>query len=85
MNFDIFKSQSTTEEEEKEEVGGGGGGTRQTFLFFFFQREKEGGVATVCDMIFSFFSKMYMFVLFLRLGVGWAEERKRENQRIWMS
>lgn len=71
------KKKKKWEEEEGELV--------KLFFFFFFQREKEGGVATVCDMIFSFFSKMYMFVLFLRLGVGWAEERKRENQRIWMS
>lgn len=71
------KKKKKWEEEEGELV--------KLFFFFFFQREKEGGVVTVCDMIFSFFSKMYMFVLFLRLGVGWAEERKRENQRIWMS
>lgn len=71
------KKKKKWEEEEGELV--------KLFFFFFFQREKEGGVATVCDMIFSFFSKMYMFVLCLRLGVGWAEERKRENQRIWMS
>lgn len=71
------KKKKKWEEEEGELV--------KLFFFFFFQREKEGGVVTVCDMIFSFFSKMYMFVLCLRLGVGWAEERKRENQRIWMS